>query len=108
MGKMVYVKTPKKIDVVITPYKHFGIETGFKEELVFVEKGREHPDPAGKLTWGYGKDGPVKGDWNGAFQKAGKSIKLQVDVTEAWTGHEERKLVVKAIEAYIAALEVAA
>lgn len=104
---MTYSKPVKKVSVVITPYKHFGIETGFKEELVFVIKGKEHPDPAKKLTWGRNAHGAVPGDWNGAFEKAGKPIALEVDVTSAFTAHEENVLVLKAIDAYIVELEVA-
>jgi hypothetical protein len=88
-----------KREAIITEYKYtyFG-----KEQIVYVEKGKEHPDPSKLLTWGRDVNGEViKGNYNRFFVKAGKPIKVPYDISGCRTATEETMRKIDAIKATI-------
>lgn len=80
----------------------------FGQELViFVDKENVHPDPLGKLIWGYDISGEViHGDFQSRFTRMpGKPFKVPYNI-EGCMGHtEERVAKLRAIKAFIKTLK---
>jgi hypothetical protein len=86
-------------ETYITPYKYWYMGN---EQIVYVEKGNEHPDPSKLLTWGRGVDGEVvKGNYNRYYTKAGKPIKVTYDIQGCMTATEETMRKIEAIKSLI-------
>lgn len=75
-----------------------------QSKTIFVEKGNEHPDPCGALTWGRDITGEVvKGDFNRYFTKVSKvkPMKVTYTIQGCRTAAEEKHRRIDAIKSYI-------
>jgi len=100
-----YKPQDKQVNVTLTPYLYTNVlYAGADGLLVFIEKGKEHPDPNGWLYWGWGldKNGEVniiEGDYKRYYKKIGAPVTFTVKIPgeEAWTAMRERAYVGRAI-----------
>lgn len=70
-------------------------------KTIYVEKGREHPDPYGHLTWGRDATGEVcKGDFNRYFHRVEgkKLIKVNYALQGCMTAMQEQERRIEAIK----------
>jgi hypothetical protein len=66
--------TLKMETAIIVPYTYSYMG---QTQTVYVEKGKEHPDPFKRLTWGRDRNGEViTGNFNRFYTKAGKPIRV--------------------------------
>ena len=97
-----YTRKDKTVSVTLTPYMYYNWG---EESIRYIEKGNEHPDPFGKLYWGWGLDetgevGLLPGDYVRQFEKIGKPVTFTVTIPgeSTWGAMQERAYVGKAIQ----------
>ena len=88
-----------KKKVTFIEYEYFGIESGFEPKKVFAIKGREHPDPAGRMIMSEDSEGNVISDFNRRFERKGSKT-VEVDVSGTHTAHQEQERIVSAFHAH--------
>jgi hypothetical protein len=96
-----YTPKDKRVSVTLTPYMYYNWGD---ESIRYIEKGNEHPDPFGKLYWGWGLDengevGLLPGDYVRQFEKIGNPVTFTVTIPgeSTWGAMQERAYVGKAI-----------
>lgn len=100
-----YKRQDKKVSVTLTPYLYTNMMyTGEDGLIVYVEKGRENPDPNGWLYWGWGLDengevNIIEGDYKRYYEKLGAPVTFTVTIPgeATYTAYSERAYIGNAI-----------
>lgn len=80
-------------------YSYFGIESCFKDVLVYVDVDKKHPDPSKLMLWGKAGDGSTISDFKRRFTTTGKSAVLEYP--EAPTAMQEQKNKLNALYSHL-------
>jgi len=94
--------------IILLPHFYYNmVETGGDSDfVVYVDKDNKHPDPLGKLIWGWDRDGnTVRGDFNRYFERCGRAIILTYDTTYCKTASQKQIKRNKTIVDYIESLK---
>lgn len=100
----------KNREAILIPYSYTPsimsdrFTADMKEEMIYVLKEKMHPDPLGKMIWGWDINGNMCSDWSKRFTRKGKLIKIPYTVKGCMTAREEDIRRNEAVKAFIKAL----